>query len=263
MKILLFKSTQESQPDKFESALISATHLNATPQTVPVITFNFINLDQLGQKLESHGDYTGIIFSSPRCVSAVEKASQSDPNLVQIWGTKQIFCVGRSTAECASKLFNNSLNIVTSRDENAESLGHQIVQDCKMSEKKSRLLYPCGNLKTGTIQNILTASTSNVDTDTVVVYETVENPQLGQLMSNLSIEEDSPFVFFSPSGLNYAIRHAKEMIVCDHRPLIAIGGTTKDALLKIGGVVDSNVLQCESPSPETLVKCVELIIARR
>jgi hypothetical protein len=76
-------------------------------------------------------------------------------------------------------------------------------------------------------------------------------------------EENSsttPFVFFSPSGLNYTLRHGKNFIIGKNRPLIALGPTTRDAILKIDGVNRNNVFQCDTPSPEGLVKCLLQLI---
>lgn len=268
MKVILFKSSREdvSQPDKFQTALVSA---NYVPEIIPVITFNFCNLDALFRKLQSPQGYQGIIFSSPRTVVSIEKAilahssSSSDAKtLLKFWedATKKIFCVGRATAECAQKLFPNSKNIVTSPQENAESLGRQIVEVLRTegfcnNEQKPLFLFPAGNLKTDTLENIL--SSGNIGTDNLVVYETVENPELDGLVFNLIVDNNTPFVFFSPSGVQSVLKHGKDLILTKDRPLIAIGPTTRDSILKLEGVNAKNVFVCEAPSSEGVIKCLK------
>lgn len=63
------------------------------------------------------------------------------------------------------------------------------------------LLLPCGNIKTDTLENLLTQG--GVETEAVEVYETVACSGLQTILSNaLSQYQPSYIVYFSPSGVD-------------------------------------------------------------
>jgi len=271
---MLFKSTPEDsdKPDKFHTALSSEGY---SVDTIPVITFKFCNLHFLEERLKDPSKYTGIVFTSQRCIQAIQNCvlqesckPEWDSHLREVWSRKRIFCVGPATTEKALELFappssdtpniQNACKVETGNEATAESLANRIVEVLdESSEKHLAVLYPCGNLKRDALQNILTEG--GVETHPLIVYETVENPDLKLILESKSnvLSDFTPFVFFSPSGINSTLPYWKPQICNGKRSLVALGPTTKAAILQIPDVDESNVCQCEAPTPQALIKLLK------
>jgi hypothetical protein len=54
----------EDDDDPYKSALFGRGFDDV--RVIPAIAFNFVNLEELAEKLERPGDYAGLIFTSPR-----------------------------------------------------------------------------------------------------------------------------------------------------------------------------------------------------
>ncbi|XP_067908854.1 uroporphyrinogen-III synthase isoform X3 [Heterodontus francisci] len=105
MKVLLLKDPKEGAlgPDPYVQEFAS---LGLQATLIPVLSFEFISLQDLSKKLSHPEAYGGLIFTSPRAVDAVklclgEKAIGEEWNnnsLKEQWNEKSVYVVGRSTA---------------------------------------------------------------------------------------------------------------------------------------------------------------------
>ena len=69
-KVLLLKAPNEDKSvDPYQEELENA---GFQVRLVPVIEFNFVNSDQLGEKMENPTDYSGLALTSKRAVEAVK-----------------------------------------------------------------------------------------------------------------------------------------------------------------------------------------------
>lgn len=98
--VLLLKSNKENeQNDEYENLLTNKGYYVKKCKT---LIFKFKNLDLLKQKLHNSNIYTGIIFTSSRCVQAVNLAMKDKTELRE-WQSKHNFVVGPSTFKDASE----------------------------------------------------------------------------------------------------------------------------------------------------------------
>jgi len=109
-------------------------------------------------------------------------------------------------------------------------------------------------------------SLNNLNTDSIVVYETVENPNLNSILAEKASEmgatcDKSPFVFFSPSGITFSSKYLPSSILVENnRPLVALGPATREALLtNVPGVNSDNIFQARYPTSEGLLEVLELV----
>lgn len=96
--ILLLKTQNPSETtDKYDELLTTNGY---TVQQIKTLVFNYKNLPSLKEKLQRPQDYSGIVFSSPRCVNAVRLAMKECGAL---WKCKDNFAVGEATFEAAKR----------------------------------------------------------------------------------------------------------------------------------------------------------------
>ncbi|XP_030767271.1 uroporphyrinogen-III synthase-like [Sitophilus oryzae] len=222
--VLLLKSQNSNDDiDKYEQ-ILKSNKLDV--KQVKTLVFNFKNLNSLKVKLENCINYSGIIFSSPRCVQAVHLASEN--SLFEKWRDKTNFSVGEET--CATAL--KKLNLVCDGKEsgNALCLSKVILQNKTQYTKP--FLFPHGNLKTDTLS--LELEKEGLSLDSVEVYDTIPNPKIE---ADLNVVTDnltniSEFVvFFSPSGFTSTIGHIKRLPEdLNEVKFIAIGPVTETAI---------------------------------
>ena len=96
-RILLLRSN-EDKPDPYEAELKSDDY---EVIQVPVLQFQYINEENLIQKLKRPENYNSIVFTSVRSVEAVAKVMmENDPSkncLLESWYSKKCYVVGEST----------------------------------------------------------------------------------------------------------------------------------------------------------------------
>ncbi|XP_064789375.1 uroporphyrinogen-III synthase-like [Oncorhynchus masou masou] len=104
MHVLLLKEPREggSGPDPYIKELASRGH-EAT--LIPVLSFTFVSLNTLSDKLFQPERHGGLIFTSPRAVEAVkmcleddERTEQWNMDIREKWNAKSIYVVGKATA---------------------------------------------------------------------------------------------------------------------------------------------------------------------
>uniref|UniRef100_H2M1E5 Uroporphyrinogen III synthase n=1 Tax=Oryzias latipes TaxID=8090 RepID=H2M1E5_ORYLA len=227
MHVLLLKEPREeaSGPDPYLKELASHGH-KAT--LIPVLSFKFVSLNTLADKLFQPEKHGGLIFTSPRAVEAVKmcldaekRKEEWNKSLRDQWNTKPIYVVGKATA----------------------ALG----EDTNIPP----FLFPCGSIKREVLPTALREK--GVPLETLTVYQTSEHPDLERNLNNFFTEQGTPacVAFFSPSGVKFCL----ELILRlsgDQRTQIkfaAIGPTTRDAMAAEGLCVSCTA---EKPTAEHL-----------
>jgi len=245
MNALLLKSSTD---DQGEWSKVLGSHgcqvMTATP-----LGFEFVNLNDLRDKLANPEGYSGIVLTSQRTVEAVAMATANSGQLDVRWTDKKpCYVVGPATAAKAGETLKWRRDLVIGQESGS---AEQLVKLLPENEDKFLpLLYPCGQKET---MSKYLRDMSRVDK--VVAYQTGKSPHLEKELDAFPTTLDV-VVFFSPSGVKYALKDLK-----DHKDLkhfIAIGPTTHGALVNIlpEGV---SLHQAESPSPEGVRRVLEAI----
>ncbi|CAG9862648.1 unnamed protein product [Phyllotreta striolata] len=240
-KALLFKTQTEQSSDKYE-ALLQSNQIDAT--TVNTLVFDFVNLDLLAKNLQNFEDYSGIIFSSPRCVNAVYLACKQFNCDLSLWRQKNNFAVGTKTAQ--DSLDKLRIECKGADSGSAVNLAKEIIKE-KTNYRKP-FLYPHGSLKTDTLTAEL--EKENICLDGILVYHTKENPNIEEEMkkSTQNFQNIPEFlVFFSPSGVQATLSYLSHFT---DSKVIAIGPTTETALkeknIQVSGVA-------KQPTPQDVL----------
>ena len=242
--ILLLKATspptvKDVNPadEEYEKIL---TELGCTVFFIPILQFDFVNIQTLIQKLSQPDRFSGIILTSPRSVEACQKAFSTfeNENLLNVWReTKSCYTVGPATSRKAGQSLLWSPSQIRGGDQsgNSQSLAQYILNEYKQVDRNTTteiiLLYPCGNLKRDTLSKELSHSLIKINLDTVTCYNTNPHTQLEKSLKSLSESLDSldMVVFFSPSGVRFCWhflqKYYKMLPKC-----IAIGPTTMETL---------------------------------
>lgn len=243
--VVLFKSESDG-PDKFQEQLESK---GFDVRIVYCINFQFKNTDKLLENLRKADDYEGLIFTSPRAVHGVQKAVETQPDLIRDWEEKRNYSVGESTSELSLKL----LNLVTEGGQsgNAQQLSSLIIADNKETISSLRpFLFPSGNLKQETLQKTLKESAIQVTE--VEIYETIDHPEMEKSILDLLNLQIDFIVYFSPSGIKFSLPIMRKYgLHQSNAKIIAIGPSTKKSLeengLKCFGM-------CKNPTPGSLME---------
>lgn len=242
--VIVLKSESEST-DRY-SQLLHEYNFNAI--FVPTLGFGFKNLDELRSKLMIPDKYAGIIFTSPRCIDAVQEALQSN-ELPGGWKMLHNYAVGEVTHNLAMTSLHQ-LFTQGKQTGNASNLADFIIETFD-GTKTLPFLLPCGNLRTDTLFNKLISSGFLIDA--CEVYETICHPDLGANLSRALKEDNLEFLaFFSPSGVNCTYEYfTKNNLSFDEKKLIAIGPSTRRAMES----KNLNVFRtAERPTVECLIK---------
>lgn len=244
--VVLFKSESDG-PDKFVKALEEE---NFETRSISCINFHFKNLDSLRSKLENHQLYCGLLFTSQRSVTAVQKATEENKNSLKNWSDKMNYCVGESTSDLAESLLG--LETRGNQSGNAVNLSKLIVEDQREKCSSKPFLFPAGNLKQDTIEKSL--NDHSIRVESLDVYETVQHEKLDESTEKLKLLKQDYFAYFSPSGVKFSLPLLrKHGIDLQEIKIIAIGPSTRKALEESG-------LQCfrmcATPSPESLLEAL-------
>ncbi|XP_058452977.1 uroporphyrinogen-III synthase-like [Malaya genurostris] len=246
-KVVILKS--ENDNSEVYTALLQKAGFE--PVFIPTLDFCFKNLDILRDRLLSPYKYSGLIFTSPRSITAVRDALGGH-RLKDDWKTLENYCVG----EPSHDLILTSLELETKGQHsgNASNLADVMKTDLYNKTITLPFLFPCGNLKQDVLQNKL--SEYGYSIDCVEVYETIPHEDLELSLINLFRDSAAPdfLLFFSPSGIDYcgAIfeRHKLNHSGCK---IVAIGPSTKKAIENKGYTVHRTA---EKPSPEYVVSAL-------
>ncbi|XP_045600774.1 uroporphyrinogen-III synthase [Procambarus clarkii] len=242
--VWLFKSEDKNDTqytDKLSRSGFSPFH-------IPALCFKFCNQESLKSSLQSPQDHSGIIFTSQRAVEAVAEIYIKLPLSCHAgWIEKKIFVVGDATGRAVQSLLK--LTCIGHESGNAQQLVPIIIKETVAFDKP--LLYPCGSLAKDELPRLLV--NNDRDFKALVVYETSQHPQLKYTIQKLISGGQRPthMVFFSPSGVNFALPVLQSLSVdITGVKMIAIGPTTNIALVQhkipVLGV-------CPSPTADSLV----------
>ncbi|XP_052228538.1 uroporphyrinogen-III synthase-like isoform X5 [Dreissena polymorpha] len=212
--VLLFRAPKEHGEDLFEVALQAEGYIT---HNVPVLEFQFMNLDRLAACLQCWESYQAVVFTSQRAVEATVKAQSLAKclNTGEAMNTNlQCFVVGESTSKAACEA---GFKPQGAGSGNAENLADYITKSLLKPGKP--LLYPCGNLRRDTLSCKLKVA------EEIEVYKTVKSS------------------------------HIKEEIEAVlHKVVIAIGPTTERELVSQGIEV---MATAPLPSPEGLLAAID------
>ncbi|XP_072768831.1 uroporphyrinogen-III synthase [Nerophis lumbriciformis] len=250
MLVLLLKEPRDgdSGPDPYIKEL--ASHgLKAT--LFPVLSFKFVSLNTLSDKLFQPEKYGGLIFTSPRAVEAVkmcmeERKEEWSSSVRDKWNTKSVYVVGKATAALVCGIGLNPLGKDTGT---AEVLSRVIIE--REDTNIPPLFFPCGSIKREVLPTALREH--GFPLETLTVYQTGEHPHVEKNLCNHFAEQGLPasIAFFSPSGVKFSLetvrRLAGEQLA--QIKFAAIGPTTRDAMLAEGLSVSCTA---EKPTPEHL-----------
>uniref|UniRef100_A0A3Q4H9E9 Uroporphyrinogen-III synthase n=1 Tax=Neolamprologus brichardi TaxID=32507 RepID=A0A3Q4H9E9_NEOBR len=188
MRVLLLKEPKngESGPDPYIKELESRGHKGTL---LPVLSFKFVSLNTLTDKLFQPEKYGGLIFTSPRAVEAVrmcleadERREEWDKALKNKWNTKSIYVVGKATASLVQNLGLNPLGEDTGT---AEVLSRLIIE--REATNIPPLFFPCGSIKREVLPTALREN--GVPLETLTVYQTAEHPNLEKNLKNYFTEQ--------------------------------------------------------------------------
>lgn len=126
--LLLKAESNEGIEDKYYSVL-KDNHYSV--RQVKTLEFRYTNLDLFETKLNNPGDYSGIIFCSPRCVNAT-KLSIRENELGSNWNEKCNFVIGEATYQAVY----NDLKLSCSGKEcgNLENLSEYIIKGTSIQQ---------------------------------------------------------------------------------------------------------------------------------
>ncbi|XP_032844690.1 uroporphyrinogen-III synthase isoform X2 [Tyto alba] len=227
MKVLLLKDPKDkdSGPDPYIKEL-GLYGFEAT--LIPVLSFEFISLESLFEKLSHPECYGGLVFTSPRALEAIKiclkeysKNEAWSKSFKQRWNSKPTYVVGKATA----------------------SLGEK--------PNSSALLFPCGALKREVLPTVLREK--GIPLESLTVYQTTQHTDLQESLSAYFSQQGIPasIVFFSPSGVKFCLQHIQKLSgdFINHIKFAAIGPTTAEAMEAAGIPVSCTA---ESPTPPDL-----------
>ncbi|XP_078499645.1 uroporphyrinogen-III synthase isoform X3 [Lissotriton helveticus] len=224
MKVLLLKDPKdnESGPDPYVEEL----RLHGFEATlIPVLSFEFVSLRSLFEKITHPEDYGGLIFTSPRAVEAVKLClAENDKNeawvnsLKEKWQSKPVYVVGKATAVLVSVIG----------------------------------LIPQGE-ESGNAEKLAAFICSSISMESLVVYQTAQHPAIKESLGSYFVQAGIPssVTFFSPSGVKFCLGHIQALsgASIDHIKFAAIGPTTTEALTTEGIRVSCTA---KNPTPQDL-----------
>nr|CBN81562.1 Uroporphyrinogen-III synthase [Dicentrarchus labrax] len=256
MDVLLLKEPrdEESRPDPYIKELASYGH-KAT--LIPVLSFKFVSLNTLSDKVFQPEKHGGLVFTSPRAVEAVkmcleaeERRREWNSSVKDKWNTKSIYVVGKATAALVRSLGLNPLGEDTGT---AQVLSSVIID--REDTNILPLFFPCGSIRREVLPKAL--RDNGVPLETLTVYQTAEHPELEKNLKNYFTEQGTPasIAFFSPSGVKFCLEAVRRLSgeQLTQIKFAAIGPTTQDAMTAEGLCVSC---AAEKPTAEHLAAAI-------
>ncbi|XP_076105072.1 uroporphyrinogen-III synthase-like isoform X2 [Mytilus galloprovincialis] len=220
--ILLLRSPTEGGIDQYHKTLESGGY---NPVSVPVLKFNFINIDEYSDRLSNLTSYHSIVFTSQQAVKATQEVIQSWKEGKQSELAKSLTCyvVGKATSN-------------TERDESEER----------------PILFPCSNIRKDTIIERLCSK--GIPVEELNVYETVHRDEITDEIKRLVNKYGKPFavVFFSPSGVQ-ALKKNNLLEILRTSKIVALGPSTHSELEKESMEIFGTA---EKPDPQSLIEVI-------
>lgn len=236
MRVLLLKEPRESESeaDPYIKELASCGH---TAALIPVLSFTFVSLNELSERLLEPERFGGLIFTSPRAVEAVRTCFDYNTHtrkwdaVKDKWNEKSVYVVGKATASLVEDLGLRPLGEETGT---ADALSLLILQ--RENQDILPLLFPCGSIKREVLPTALRKN--RVPLETLTVYQTSEHPDLQKNITDYFTQQGVPasVAFFSPSGVTFCLDLVKRLSgsQLEQIQFAAIGPTTADALRSHG-----------------------------
>uniref|UniRef100_A0A8C2EGR2 Uroporphyrinogen-III synthase n=1 Tax=Cyprinus carpio TaxID=7962 RepID=A0A8C2EGR2_CYPCA len=214
MKVLLLKEPRESESeaDPYLQELSSCGH---TASLIPVLSFRFVSLDELSERLFEPERFGGLIFSSPRAVEAVKSCLDSQKHRHS-----------ESGASCALPDAGNHLYFLLKCSVvdlglsplgedtgTADALAQLILQ--RENQEMKPLFFPCGSIKREVLPTAL--RNNHVPLETLTVYQTSEHPDL---QKNITEYFTQQVYFFAPSDSRFSNSCISDKYCPPHKPYI-------------------------------------------
>ncbi|KAI8823949.1 tetrapyrrole biosynthesis, uroporphyrinogen III synthase, partial [Fimicolochytrium jonesii] len=256
--------------DEYAAAFAPPTY---SPHFIPVLSHNdTVNLPALCTLLWNRSnDFCGLIATSARAIHPLTKAFPIPPSATDVvrrgaehlkakWRAKPFYCVGKATAAAAAAAGFQPAGWDTGT---AATLAGLIVDaGCHKPtpywlahwEKANgnmhlpeTYLFLGGDKASDVLPKRL--EEGGVKYEQLTVYETTPSPtfhaDLASLPASPTPQHKRPWVvFFSPSGVDIALRAIRTHPGWKHARLASIGPTTSERIAELGEVVD-----VEAPTP--------------
>lgn len=174
---------------------------------------------------------TGVIFTSKHAVEYIGALLKHDGIAAPPhW---KIYCLAGATLKCVQQYFPEQQIVHTAAT--ASELANAILQDAS----KIPLIFFCGDQRRDELPSLL--QEKNISLTEVVVYETIETPQV----INAAVDA---ILFFSPSAVKsfFSVNRLSENTIC-----FAIGPTTANA---ISGFANNTIITGKTPSQQALLQ---------
>lgn len=261
MNVLLLKEPRDgdSGPDPYIKELSSHGH-KAT--LLPVLSFKFVSLNTLSDKIFQPEKHGGLIFTSPRAVEAVkmcveERREEWDRSVKDKWNSRSVYVVGKATAALVRSLGLNPLGEDTGT---ADVLSRVIIE--REDTNTPPLFFPCGSIKREVLPTAL--RDNGVPLETLTVYQTTEHPDLEKNLKNYFTEQGVPasIAFFSPSGVKFCLEVVRRLSgdQLNQIKFAAIGPTTQEAMTAEGLSVSC---AAEKPTAEHLCAAIAKVLQQQ
>ncbi|XP_057682294.1 uroporphyrinogen-III synthase [Corythoichthys intestinalis] len=252
MNVLLLKEPRDGDqgPDPYIQEM-KIRGLQAT--LLPVLSFKFVSLNTLTEKLFQPEKHGGLIFTSPRAVEAVkmclnDRREEWERSVKDKWNA--VYVVGKATASLVRHL---GLNPVGEDTGTAEVLSRVIIE--REDNSILPLFFPCGSIKREVLPTALREK--GVPLETLTVYQTAEHPDVVKNLKEYFAAQGPPasVAFFSPSGVNFCLPALRGLAGerLTQIKFAAIGPTTRDAMQTEGLSVSCTA---EKPTPQHLAKAI-------
>ena len=249
MNVLLLR--QEEEQDKYHLRFQDPYIKNVT--SIPVLAFEYCNLELVRAFVEKIETYSGLVFTSRRAITAFEQAATTKQlSQIKNLANFSIYVVGRTTESCLSQLGLASKGSDTG---NAKELSELVITEQKNATKP--LMFLCGNLSRETIPRRLTEV--GIPNESISCYRTVSDKDFGRnFESYLKERHPDVMAFFSPSGIEFHIEKIRNFLpnIGEEVKVACIGDYTGDAVTRLGVKVSA---VASKPTPDDLFNAIRAI----
>lgn len=222
-------------PDPYEAVFKLAGY---RCKSIPVLEFNYKNLERLEASLNNPQAFEGLIITSPRVIPAFLQVSKPEYIMDQ-WRQKSVFVVGPRTAREVSKL---GLSPVGEYAGSASKLA-EIISTTRFSKP---LLFVSGLLRSNDLPHAL--KSASIPYTEISAYETVIREQVPYR----EVAKFDWIVFFSPSGVDTFAKQGVSL--WKEKQLACIGPSTARSLK---AAIKKPEAVAASPTPSALLSAIE------
>lgn len=185
------------------------------------------NWEACDAALERIEQFSGILFTSVNAVNYFFNRALLKEKAESVLRCP-LYAVGEKTKSAVESFGGTTVAIP--EHYSGEALGNLLARN---SVKEKKFLFPKGNLGKGDLVSVLTSHSASVET--VTVYHTREPQMDDERKQRLKeIDEHADMItFFSPSSVKNFI-HQATLDVAKKKQIAVIGGTTADAVTRLG-----------------------------